>query len=486
MGDSFMARNYNSQNINDLEDFINHVAEEILNNNLSLFIGAGSSMQYDAMNWQELVDSVYKGRKDWSNLDKAQYAELRGINIKSEICNKMKSLIIDEMKTDTYLYHLLDFDYKSIWTTNYDSVIESILKTKSKNYLSIYKYNHFKNLSFPGQNFLYKINGSSDSPESIMITKEDFIDYRRSHEAYLILLKRELLCQSFLFLGCSFNDDILRMCIKDILNCIDNSRENYSTNHYAIIVDRNTDMLDFISKDLQNHYNINCLIVNEPKLAYKIAYGIACKVKYTSIFVSGARAFMRHSSAENQGKLVCREIIEAFKKQKTLPFKFICGMGMSIGNFICGSIKSVYKNFNINRYLQMEPFPFLSPQSNENHRKRIMSKAGIFLFLYGDFDGDERSIFKSGIWKEYQEAKQSSDNIIVPLPCGKDSISQYIFSIELNDPKSFTFKNQTIFQKFNYQASNEEFFNELVAKIILASRISMDEALNRILKGLTD
>ncbi len=72
------------------------------------------------------------------------------------------------------------------------------------------------------------------------------------------------------------------------------------------------------------------------------------------------------------------------------------------------------------------------------------------------------------------------------MPCGKDSISQYIFSIELNDPKSFTFKNQTIFQKFNYQASNEEFFNELVAKIILASRINMDEALNRILKGLTD
>lgn len=481
-----MSKNYNSQNIKDLEEFINRVAEDILNNNLSLFIGAGSSMQYDAMNWQELVDSVYEGSKDWNNLDKAQYAELRGIDIKGEICNKMKSLVIDEMKTDTYLYHLLDFDYKSIWTTNYDSVIETILKIKSKNYLPIYKYNHFKKLSFPGQNFLFKINGSSDSPESIIITKEDFVDYRKSHEAYLILLKRELLCQSFLFLGCSFNDDILRICIKDILNCIDNSRENYSTNHYAIIVDRNNDMLDFISKDLQNHYNINCLIVNNPKLAYKIAYGIACKVKYTSIFVSGARAFTRHSSEEDQGKLVCREIIQAFKKQKTLPFKFVCGMGMSIGNFICGSIKKVYKNFNINRYLQMEPFPFSSPQANENHRKSIMSKAGIFLFLYGDFSGDEESIFKSGVWKEYQEAKQNSDNIIVPLPCGKESISQYIFSIELNDPDSFAFKNREIFRKFDYKSSNEDFFDELVIKIILASRINMDKALDEIVRNFTN
>lgn len=479
-----MSKNYNSQNIDDLETFINHVAEEILNNNLSLFIGAGSSMQYDAMNWQELVDGVYEGSKDWNNLDKAQYAELKGVDIKYEICNKMKSLVINEKKKDTYLYHLLDFDFKSIWTTNYDSVIETVLKTKSKNYLPVYKYKHFKSLSFPGQNFLFKINGSSDSPESIIITKEDFIDYRKSHEAYLILLKRELLCQSFLFLGCSFNDDILRICIKDILNCIDNSQENYSTNHYAIIVERNNDKLDFISKDLQTHYNINCLTVSNPKLAFKIAYGIACKVKFSSIFVSGAKAFVRHSAEETQGKLVCRELIQAFKKQKTLPFKFICGMGMSIGNFICGSIKKVYKNFNINRYLQMEPFPFSSSQANESHRKSIMSKAGIFLFLYGDFDGNEESIFKSGIWKEYLEAKQNPNNIIVSLPCGKDSISQYIFSIELNNPHSFTFKNRELLQKFNYNNSNKDFFDELVIKIILASRINMDKALDDIVKDL--
>ena len=48
-----------------------------------------------------------------------------------------------------------------------------------------------KNLSFPNSNFLYKINGSCTKPDSIVITHEDFINYRRSHEAYLILLKRE-------------------------------------------------------------------------------------------------------------------------------------------------------------------------------------------------------------------------------------------------------------------------------------------------------
>lgn len=115
-----------------------------------------------------------------------------------------------------------------------------------------------------------------------------------------------------------------------------------------------------------------------------------------------------------------------------------------------------------------------------------MSKAGIFLFLYGDLGGDEESIFKSGIWKEYQEAKRNSDNIIVPLPCGKESISQYIFSIELNDPDSFAFKNQEIFRKFDYKSSNEDFFDELVIKIILESRINMDKALDEIVRNFTN
>lgn len=104
--------------------------------------------------------------------------------------------------------------------------------------------------------------------------------------------------------------------------------------------------------------------------AYKIAYGISYKVKYASVFISGAKLFKRNSMEEIKAKNVCQELVSAFMEIDNFPFKFISGMGMSIGHFISGTIKQLVKNKNINRYLQMEPFPFTSKEANINHRKK--------------------------------------------------------------------------------------------------------------------
>ena len=480
-----MAEIYFSNEKDELESFLNIVAEEILQDNMSLFLGAGSSMQYNAPNWSNLINSVYSGYKSGSNIDKAQYAELKGINIKTEISKKTSIYKIDAKKETTYLNYLLNFDFKSIWTTNYDSVIEKVLEYKSKVYKPIYKYSHFQELAFPGGCFLFKINGSYNDPKTIVVTKEDFINYRKSHEAYLILLKRELLCHSFLFLGCSFEDDILRICIKDILNCIENSEENYTPNHFAIIVEKNTEKLEFISKDLAYHYNIKCLNVPNTEQAYKIAYGISCKVKYNSIFVSGAKKYTRHSDEEELGKRVCQNLVKSFMTIKESPFKFISGMGMSIGHFICGTIKQMCSEKNLNRYLQMNPFPFNSKEDNEKHREKMINKAGIFIFLFGDLDDSPEGIENSGMWKEYLLAKHNKDNIIIPLPCGSDSISNRIYNKELAESDSFSARYRNLIELFDYRTSDTNFFDELVEKIILASREKLDSIMQEIENSLT-
>lgn len=479
-----MAEIYNSKNKLELEKFLNLVSEKILEQNLSLFVGAGSSVQYGAMNWQELIDNIYSGSNNWNNTERAQYAELKGIDIKLEISNLISSINIDNTYKNTFLYYLLGFDYKSIWTTNYDHVIEDVLKYKAKSYISVFQYDHFKNLSYPNGNFLYKINGSYDKPKTIIITKNDFIDYRKSHEAYLILLKRELLCHSFLFIGCSFDDDILRICIKDILNCIENSSENYLTNHYAIIVEANKDKLNFISEDLRRNYNINCLLVENYNMSYKIAYGISTKVKYSSIFVSGAKTFIRHSKEEIAGKNVCKELVNSFIDLDNPHFKFISGMGMSIGHFISGTIKEICRDRNINRFLQMEPFPFKSKTANENHRKNIINQAGIFIFIYGDYNSTTDNIETSGMWKEYLEAKKDKSSIIIPLPCGNDSISKVIFEEELKDNQSFSYKNIYLIETFNHNESNRTFFKKLVKKVIIDVRKSTDKILDELINDL--
>ncbi len=472
-----MPEIYNSNKKNELEHFINLVAEEILQENMSVFLGAGSSVQYNFPNWSDLITQIYTGYKKGSNVDKAQYAELKGIDIKSEICKNTSLININAKETHTYLNYFLDFDFKSIWTTNYDEIIEKVLEQKSKKIHPIYKYSQFQQLSYPGVCFLFKINGSCNAADSIVITKEDFINYRKSHEAYLILLKRELLCHSFLFLGCSFEDDILRMCIKEMLDCIENSKENYVPNHFAIIAEKNAEKLEFISKDLARHYNIKCLNVSNPSQSYKIAYGIYSKVKYNSVFISGAKEYIRHSPEENIGKQVCQNLVKSFMSIKESPFKFISGMGMSIGHFICGTIKQNCSGENLNRYLEMEPFPFTSEEDNAHHREKMINKAGVFIFIFGDAN---KSLENSGMWKEYVLAKNNPDSIIIPLPCGSDSISSKIFDKELMDEESFATKYQDLLQTFDYKTSNIEFFNNLVEKVILTTREKLDLIIEKI------
>ncbi len=480
-----MSEIYFSNKKEELERFMYLVAEEILQENVSLFLGAGSSMQYSAPSWNTLIDSACSKYKIGTNVEKAQYAELMGTDIKTEISKQISIAKFDNSrKKNTYLNYLLDFNFKSIWTTNYDEIIEKVLLQKSKKIRPIYKYSHFQELSYPGGCFLFKINGSCNDPKTIVVTKEDFINYRRSHEAYLILLKRELLCHSFLFLGCSFEDDILRMCIKDILNCVDNSEENYATNHFAIIVEKDLRKLEFISKDLSSHYNIKCLTVSSIEYAYRIAYGIACKVKYNSIFISGAKKYIRHSVEEETGKRVCQNLVNAFMKVEDSPYKFISGMGMSIGHFICGTIKQKCNERNLNRYLQMEPFPFTSQEDNAKHRESMIKKAGIFIFIFGDFDENLKNVEDSGMWKEYLLAKSDKDNIIIPLPCGFESVSSKIYDKELAEADSFSAKYCNLLQNFDYKSTNMNFFEELVEKVILSTRERLDTIIEEILKNL--
>lgn len=481
-----MSQIYNSINPYELEQFCNMVSESILQKKISLFIGAGSSMQYGAMDWTTLIKDIYDCNLDFDNTSKAQYAELNGIDIKNKVAEVTSNIKINCKNRNTFLYHLLNFDYESIWTTNYDMVIESVLDEKEKIYMPVYQYSHFKDLSCPNGYFLYKINGSCSKSDSIVITHEDFINYRRSHEAYLILLKRELICNSFLFLGCSFDDDILRICVKDILNCIDNSNENFSTEHYAIITEKNSEKLEFVTKDLNNHYNINCLQVNNLKNSYMVAYGIACKVKFNSIFVSGAKMFNRYSAEEVCGKNLCRNLVNAFMKIDNSPFKFISGMGMSIGHFICGTVKQNVRGKNINRYLQMEPFPFINKKSNNSHREILINKAGIFIFIYGDIYECQKSITENGMWVEYLEAKKNSNNIIIPLPCGKDSVSSKIFEKEKQEVNTFSYEYCNFIENFNYTLNNESFFDILVTKVNIVIRKKLDDAFKKIVDNLKD
>ena len=162
-------------------------------------------------------------------------------------------------------------------------------------------------------------------------------------------------------------------------------------------------------------------------------------------------------------------------------------MGMSIGNFIAGNIKQQVKskNLNPNRYLQMEPFPFTSKAENELHRKQIIGKAGIFIFIYGDLNENTKSIEDNGMWKEYVYAKTDKNNIIIALPCGNSSVSKKIYECEMQDSNSFTYIYRDLIKSFNMTRDNSDFFNKLVEYINLTVRQRLDNMVSDIIDTIT-
>lgn len=458
-----------SSKFDDLEDFLNDVSEAILKDSCSLFVGAGSSRQYGFDDWNALVIKAPHGNNELSDVtQKAGYASLKDGRFKTAIQKILEETGIDTNNTHTYLYYILNFDFNTIWTTNYDQVIEKVLETKHHPYLSIYNYARFDQISYSSNNVIYKINGSIEESDSIVITNNDFIDYKRTHSAFIILLKRELICRSFLFIGCSFDDDILRTCLKDIQICFSESgvKSGIIPNHYAIIADKDP-KLDFITKDMANNYGLHCLKTSKVEKAYIITEGISAYVKFDTIFISGAYRFESGTDEEENAKLFCRKLTNCFQNTNTRPYKIITGLGNSIGHFISGSIKERCRNNqnkNINRYLQMEPFPFTGAEDSARHRYKMIEKAGITIFIYGNAPKNA-NIEQTGMYKEYLIAKENKDTIIIPIPCGTNTVSDYIFNKEKECEGSFSSLFYHYLKSFDLKKLENSFFDDLYKKV---------------------
>lgn len=110
----------------------------------------------------------------------------------------------------------------------------------------------------------------------------------------------------------------------------------------------------------------------------------------------------------------------------------------------------------------------------------MIKKAGIFIFIFGDIDENLPNVEESGMWKEYILAKNNKDNIIIPLPCGADSISSKIYYTELAEIDSFSARYSKLLDDFDYTVSDIHFFEELVEKVILSTREKLDTIIEEI------
>lgn len=93
----------------------------------------------------------------------------------------------------------MDLNFKNIWTTNYDSVIEDNLSKRRIISNKIIRDSDLVSLVPQTDVTIYKLNGDVSDSDNIVITKADIEKYNDNHQLLLTFLKRNLYLIHFCF-----------------------------------------------------------------------------------------------------------------------------------------------------------------------------------------------------------------------------------------------------------------------------------------------
>jgi len=216
------------------------------------------------------------------------------------------------------------------------------------------------------------MHGDKDSPDEAVLTKDDYETYNDKKEFFSTALRGDLLSQTFLFIGFSFDDPNLEYILGRIKVLL---KDNTPT-HYCFF--KEISQLDFKSSyksDEENkedylyakikqelkiydliRYGINAVMIKEHADITEILLEIEKKIKRRNIFISGA-AHDYSPYTEPDAKDLIHTLSYKLAKDE---YKIVSGYGLGIGSIVINGaldfkLNSNYRN--LDDLLILRPFP---------------------------------------------------------------------------------------------------------------------------------
>lgn len=186
-----------------------------------LLFGAGSSIPSNAPTSQQIIDHLSKVFSlPCEGFSLSEFTELveRRTSNRRRMISEIRSLF-KKARPTSGLLNLPIYDWKAIYTTNYDNLIEEAYRKKSKE-ISVYTSNFdFGSVSPSSQTRLYKMHGTIDQDVSfgnhsrIIITESDY-NVAQEYRDHLFTALQHDLAESFLvIIGSSLSDNDIKPLI---------------------------------------------------------------------------------------------------------------------------------------------------------------------------------------------------------------------------------------------------------------------------------
>lgn len=415
--------------------FIKEYSKSLQEGKASLFIGSGISRKSGYARWKDILKECAEEIELNVEKESQDLITLAQFYVNDKNRTKINQTISDYFKDsngDITEVHkkLCSFPVKSIWTTNYDTLIERSLASLDINYSVLTDDKSYTSILRNAKILVHKIHGDVKIPSECIITRSDYESYEKKHDIVLSELKGEMCANSFLFLGYSFSDTDIQHILSKIRLIY---QENNPQRHYCIMEKVKQcdcdDQDDYKYKKKRethyvkdmNSYGIEVVLIDSYDEIDEILAKIAFRVNIKNVFISGAYED-KSNNVKNRISPVAKLLAENLIRK---GYKIYTGYGKNLGADIvagaftgCASAGKKVKNFNENVFLF--PFPYILPNDVNratlytNLRKNVISRASISIFICGEKDSNGNIVKSPGCIEEYEISKEQG-NLLIPL-----------------------------------------------------------------------
>ena len=413
--------------------FIDQLQEQLLLDSFSIFCGAGATADLTRRKWEDIFHEKTKQFYN-ANLTNDIYllSDFEKNYYNSDNFYKdIKSKLAVNSGVSRHIESIIKLNLNHIWTTNFDEIIENAIKKEfgvepivlstSKDLLS-------KNLNV--EHIVYKLNGTVKDENSMVLTKTDFFDYFKKQRLFFEILKRQLVLDSFLFIGYSFQDDLVLNALREIKDVFP---ENGKTHYRFVIMENNISSQNKALKEefakyeqqyYMDKYNIQSIPLEsftDIDVYLNELYRRFCN---HNILFCGSFRNISNELRIHIEKIVDAVILELYNNR----FNIYSGNGRGLGEIIVARAK-LHSKMPYNRFVN-RPLIFTgdSHEMKNQKNKQIEKDCNTMLIFCGQ---DEELSKSKNVCDQFEKfvSEDESIKLVIPIP-STGFAAQEIFNSE--------------------------------------------------------
>jgi hypothetical protein len=410
----------------EIEAFIKDYVIDLAEGNVAIFAGAGLSKSVGFVDWPELLSDIAEelGLKSQIEHDLISLAQFH-VNERGGrdgLIRKILQEFSEQAEASASHRIIARLPIPTYWTTNYDTLIEDALQAIPRVVDMKHQVRQLLTAKPKRDATVYKMHGDVNHATDAVITKEQYETYHRTHEPFITALSVDLASKTFLFLGFSFTDPNLDY----VLSRLSQVFAGAGKQHYCFVKEQAAaDDPDGYKKRRQQlrindlkRYKIRALMIDNYEEIPLILSEIEARFKKRTVFISG--------SAEEYGnwnRTEAQALIHSLTKKLIQEnLRVVNGFGWGVGSAVInGALDAVYEQPNrfSEAQLIMRPFPQFStggkslPEMWQSYRERMISLAGIAIFIFGNKIDAGAVVNAAGVKKEFEICLEQG---VIPIP----------------------------------------------------------------------